>query len=350
MNTYLTGLLPREIAAACGFDRPFRGTQVFKWLCRGALSFEDMTNVSALERERLTGLFPALLGTSIDGRFQDEDGTVKLRLRLNDGAAVETVLLTDIEGRKTACISTQVGCPMACAFCKTGTLGFLRNLEAFEIVEQFLHLNRLYGRPSNLVFMGMGEPLLNLAEVRKSIDIFSHPDGLGLSLRKITISTCGLPDGIRDLADKGPHARLAVSLTSAVEATRCGLMPVNRTHGLEELRESLVYYQAKTNDRITLEAVLIGGQNDRPEDAQALIEWARPLRVQVNLIPWNPVPDLPYREPSRRAVEDIVTALESAGIPTTRRMRRGRGVLGACGQLGEILPEKAAPPAPPDSD
>jgi len=227
---------------------------------------------------------------------------------------------------------------MACAFCKTGSLGFLRNLEAYEIVEQYLHLTRLYGRPSNLVFMGMGEPLLNLPEVRKTIDVLSYPDGLGLSLRKITISTCGLPDGIRDLADRGPHVRLAVSLTAADEEVRSRLMPVNRTRGgLIELREALLYYQSKTNDRITLEAVLVGGQNDRPEDARALIEWSRPLKVQVNIIPWNPIPELPLHEPSRRAVEDMILALESAGIATTRRMRRGRGVLGACGQLGETL-------------
>lgn len=337
MPRRLSGLLPHEIAEDCGFDRPFRGTQVFKWLAGGALSFQDMTNLPGPERERLTLLYPSLLGTAVDGRFRDEDGTVKLRLRLPDGAAVETVLLTDIEGRKTACISTQVGCPMACAFCKTGTLGFLRNLEAFEIVEQYLHLTRMFGRPSNLVFMGMGEPLLNLPEVRRSVEILAHPDGLGLSLRKITISTCGLTDGIRDLADSGPHVRLAVSLTSAVDEIRSGLMPVNRAQGLSELRDALAYYQAKTCDRITLEAVLIGGVNDRRQDMEAIVEWSRPLKVQVNLIPWNPVPDLPFREPSRRAVEDAVTLLESAGIPVTRRMRRGRGVLGACGQLGETL-------------
>lgn len=337
MGSFLTGLLPPEITAACGFDRDFRGIQVFKWISQGAVTFSDMTNLPAPERERLSGAYPALMGTVVDGRFQDPDGTVKLRLRLPDGAAVETVLLTDIEGRRTACISTQVGCPMACAFCKTGSLGFLRDLEAFEIVEQYLHLARLFGRPSNLVFMGMGEPLLNLSAVRKSVDILSHPDGLGLSHRKITVSTCGLPAGIRDLADRGPLVRLAVSLTAAKDEIRSLLMPVNRTHGLAELKDALLYYQEKTNDRITLEAVLIGGQNDRPEDARALIEWIRPLKVQVNFIPWNPIPDFPFREPTRRSVEDMILALESAGVPTTRRMRRGRGVLGACGQLGETL-------------
>lgn len=332
--------MPQEIAAQCGFDRSFRGTQIFKWITRGALSFEDMTDLPASERANLAKLYPNLLGTSVDARFQDPDGTVKLRLRLSDGAAVEAVLLTDIEGRKTACISTQVGCPMACAFCKTGTLGFLRNLAAFEIVEEYLHLVRLFGRPSNLVFMGMGEPLLNLPEVRKAVSLLSHPDGIGLSLRKITVSTCGLPEAIRDLADNGPHVRLAVSLTSAIEEKRSALMPVNRTHGLSELKDALLHYQERTNDRITLEAVLLGGSNDGPEDARAIVEWARPLKVQVNLIPWNPVPELPFREPSRKAVEAMILALESAGIPTTRRMRRGRGVLGACGQLGDTLKAK----------
>ena len=337
MIPFLSGLLPHEIAEACDLDKPFRGVQIFKWIAGGAVSFEDMTNISASERERLSALFPSLLGTTVDGRFQDEDGTIKLRLRLPDKAAVETVLLTDIEGRKTACLSTQVGCPMACAFCKTGSLGFLRNLEAFEIVEQYLHLARLFGRPSNLVFMGMGEPLLNLPEVRKAVEIIAHPDGVRLSLRKITVSTCGLPDGIRDLADNGPSVRLAVSLTTADEEIRSRLMPINRTHGLSELKDALLYYQDKMNERITLEAVLIDGENDRPEDAETLIRWIRPLKVQVNLIPWNPIEGFPFQEPSRRAVESMISALESAGIPVTRRMRRGRGVSGACGQLGETL-------------
>lgn len=307
-----------------------------------------MTNIPAAERDYLAGRFPVLMETSVDESFLDADGTVKLRLRLTDGAAVEAVLLTDIEGRRTACLSTQVGCPMGCAFCRTGGLGFLRNLEAFEITEQYLHLARLYGRPSNLVFMGMGEPLLNLREVRKAVAVLSHPDGIGLSLRKITISTCGLPDGIRNLADEGPRVRLAVSLVTAVEELRNELMPVNRAHGLVELKAALEYHQSRTGDRITLEVVLIRERNDSPRDIRALLEWARPLKVQVNLIPWNPVPDLPFREPSRRAVEEAAAILESAGIPATRRMRRGRGILGACGQLGDTLHAPGSASAPPD--
>ncbi len=345
MRVPLTGMEGAEIAEAAGFDKGFRALQVFKWIARGAAAFADMSDLSIPERERLERAFGPLYGTRVDATLEDGDGTVKLRVRLEDGAAVECVLLTDIEGRMTACISTQVGCPMACAFCKTGTLGFLRNLAAHEIVEQYLHLAKRYGRPSNLVFMGMGEPLLNLDAVRKAISVLSSPDGFDLSYRKITISTCGMVDGIRDLAANGPHVRLAVSLTAADDALRSELMPVNKRWPLAELKAALLDYQKATGDRITLEAALMGDRNCGPGEAEKLARFIGRMKAQVNLIPWNPVDGLPFKEPSRTQVESMEKRLEELGVVVNQRMKRGRGVSGACGQLGdtgEVSPERCA--------
>ncbi|MBN2873798.1 MAG: 23S rRNA (adenine(2503)-C(2))-methyltransferase RlmN [Spirochaetales bacterium] len=330
-----TGLLPQEIAEALALRPAFRGKQVFKWICSGALSFEEMTDLPAADRARLSGR--PLFSSAVSETLESDDGSVKLKIRLSDGAAVEAVLLTDADGRMTACLSTQVGCPMGCAFCKTGTLGFLRNLGTDEIVEQYLHLAAIRGRPSNIVYMGMGEPLLNIDAVRASIAILSHPDGFCVSKRKITISTCGIVPGIYDLADNGPHVRLAISLTAATDELRNSLMPVNRTWNLAALKEALLYYQSKSGDRITLEAAIMGGENSDIASANAMADWISPISAQVNVIPWNPVEGLPYREPSRDAVRAFEEVLEKRGINTVRRARRGRGVSGACGQLGDTL-------------
>jgi 23S rRNA (adenine2503-C2)-methyltransferase len=273
--------------------------------------------------------------------LDDSDGSRKLAVGLDDGSVVECVLLSDREGRKTACLSTQVGCPMGCAFCRTGQMGFARNLEVDEIIDQYILLDAGLARVSNVVFMGMGEPLLNLPEVRRAVAWLEHPRGPGISSRKITISTCGIAAGIRDLADSGPHVRLAVSITTADPGLRARLMPVEGSNPLPELREALAYYQSKTDRRLTLEAVILGGVNSRAEDATLLAEFIRPLKAQLNLIPWNPVPGLPFRSPRREEIEAFERALAKAGVDFTRRARRGRGVSGACGQLGSVLERHA---------
>jgi 23S rRNA (adenine2503-C2)-methyltransferase len=301
-----------------------------------------MTDLPLSERERLKSLFPRIASSESATEVEDPDGSLKIQLRLGDGAAVECVLLEDIEGRKTACLSSQVGCPMGCAFCRTGALGYLRDLSAGEIMEQFhlLFARRREGPISNVVFMGMGEPCANLAAVRKAISILSG--GVGISLRKITISTCGLVPGILDLAENGPAVRLAVSLTVADDELRSRLMPVNRSWGLDALKDALAAYQGATGERITLECAIMGGVNSSPASARQLIDWIGRLQVQVNVIPWNKVPGLPFAEPSRDELEAYMAALDAAGIVASRRMRRGRGVMGACGQLGDTLraPEK----------
>jgi 23S rRNA (adenine2503-C2)-methyltransferase len=259
-----------------------------------------------------------------------------LQIRLADGAAVECVLLEDIEGRRTACLSSQVGCPMGCAFCKTGSLGYLRDLSAGEIMEQFHFLSSGENTPvSNVVFMGMGEPMANLVEVRKAIGILTG--AVGMSLRKITISTSGLVPGILELAQMGPAVRLAVSLTVADDEIRSNLMPINKSYNLAALKEALVAYQAATRERITLECALMGGVNASPESARKLLSWIGELKVQVNVIPWNKVPGLAFSSPTRDELAAYMGVLESAGVVSSRRMSRGRGVMGACGQLGDTL-------------
>ena len=337
MVVYPSGLLQDEILSLVGFEQPFRARQVYDWITRGTGDFAGMTNLPGSERDRLTKHFGTLRSSTVSSEFNDEDGSLKLQIRLRDGAAVECVILEDIEGRKTACLSSQVGCPMGCQFCRTGQLGFLRNLGPDEILEQYYFLKERRGFISNVVFMGMGEPLLNLPAIRKSIAILSDPEGIGMSLRKITISTSGIVPGILDLAANGPRVRLAVSLTTADEAIRTELMPVNKSWNLDVLKAALVEYQEKTGERITLEAVLTGNRNASIESARALVRWVRPLKAQVNLIPWNVVPGLPFETPTKAQVKAFTEVLENAGLVAVQRMHRGRGVMGACGQLGDTL-------------
>jgi 23S rRNA (adenine2503-C2)-methyltransferase len=306
-----------------------------------------MTDLPQTLREDLESRF-TLYSTGVSARQEDSDGTVKLRFTLRDGVKVEGVLLTDGGGRRTACISSQAGCAMGCVFCKTGSLGFLRNLDSAEIVEQFLHLRREGAGAggegpeiANIVFMGMGEPLLNLPELRRALGILTDPQGLGLSRRRLTLSTAGIIRGIRDLADNGPGIRLAVSLTAADEALRRALMPVTAANPLPRLKAALAYYQEKAGRRITLEAVLLGGINTRPRDAAALADFAQGLDAAVNLIPWNPAEGLsfegrPLREPAPAEVQDFSRELARRGITVTRRLRKGLNIRGACGQLGEL--------------
>jgi 23S rRNA (adenine2503-C2)-methyltransferase len=318
----------------------FRSKQIFKWIARGSANFDTMTDLSQELRKDLSGRF-LVHETHVSETLTDSDGTIKLQMALQDGTKIEAVVLVDGEGRKTACISTQVGCPMACAFCKTGSLGFLRNLSAAEITEQLYHCRAVAGDISNIVIMGMGEPLLNLENLRTAMSIWSDPAGLGMSRRRMTISTSGIISGIRDLADHGPEVRLAVSLTTADPAMREMLMPVTKANPLPELKEALRYFQSKQDKRITLEAVMLGGLTTRKEDALAIGAFAKGLDVIINLIPWNPVEGMgingkDFREPTDREIDQMVKLLEQRGLSVTRRYRKGRGVSGACGQLGSV--------------
>ncbi len=330
----IAGLLPDEICQQFGFPQAFRGKQIFKWIGNGAVSFSEMTNLSFDMRQELEEK-AVLRSSRISQILRDTDGTVKLQIELKDGLAIETVLLIDRQGRKTACVSCQAGCAMKCAFCQTGTLGLARNLTPAEIVEQFLFLEHETGMLDNIVFMGMGEPMMNLEGIRKAVSILTNKEGRNLSPRRITLSTCGVIKGIYDLADNGPSLRLAVSLTTADEDLRYELMPVTKGNPLTELKKAIAYYAEKTGKRVTLEAALLHGKNTGPESAARMIDFARGTDVNINLIPWNPVSTLPFAEPSSVECASFVAKLERAGLNVTLRTRRGREINGACGQLGK---------------
>jgi len=341
--------LERILQQTCGLTLPrFRAEQIFKWIAGGVCGFEEMSNLPQALRNELAEKFILRPAVTTEKHCGD-DGSMKLALQFSDGVWAEAVLLSDGMGRRTCCLSTQAGCPVGCVFCKTGT-GFSRNLGSAEIVEQFLLLEKTAkeisgadsgARPvSNIVVMGMGEPLLNLGELRRALDVITCKQGLGFSKRRITVSTCGIAQGIADLAANGPAVRLAFSLTTADEDLRRRLMPITASQPLHEVKEAIRYFQEKGGGRITLEAVLLGGINTRPEDAQSIADFAKGLDAAINLIPWNPVKGLEFEgkalnPPSTAEVETFTRALEEQGLNVTRRFRRGRGVMGACGQLGK---------------
>jgi 23S rRNA (adenine2503-C2)-methyltransferase len=315
----------------------YRAEQVFAWINKGVDSFDAMNNLPLVQRRELDGRF-CLRKTTLIKKLDGKGGAAKLQIGVS-GGLVEAVVLTDGSGRHTACLSTQLGCAMGCIFCKTGLMGLTRNLDSAEITEQFYHIRRFYPDISNIVFMGMGEPLLNLCELRRSIDVFCDT----MSPRRVTVSTCGLADGIEALADEGPAVRLAVSLTTAREELRERLMPVSRANPLERLKAALLYHQTRIGRRITLEAVLLGGINVGPEDAGAMAAFASGLDVVLNIIPWNPVAGIyfdgaPLKEPSYVEIRDFCAELERRGLKTVLRRRKGRGLSAACGQLGSVLP------------
>jgi 23S rRNA (adenine2503-C2)-methyltransferase len=342
----LAGLLPEEIVSCLSLPQTFRGVQIFKWIGSGVTSFESMTNISETLRTELAEK-AELRSSAVTNTLKDPDGTIKLQITLHDGLAVETVLLTDRDNRKTACVSCQAGCAMKCAFCKTGTLGLVRNLSAAEIVEQFLFLEKTAGPLDNIVFMGMGEPMMNLPEIRKAVAVLTDKRGRNLSGRRITLSTSGVIKGIYDLADNGPLIRLAVSLTTADENLRNRLMPVSLANPLPELRKAIAYYIEKTGKRVTLEAALLSGENTGAESARHLIDFAKELDVNINVIPWNPVEGLPFKEPSFEESASFVSMLEKEGLNITLRTRRGRKIGGACGQLGRT---QSQPPSQDTED
>ncbi|MBP5359277.1 MAG: 23S rRNA (adenine(2503)-C(2))-methyltransferase RlmN [Treponema sp.] len=329
----ISGLLSEEICSELDIQPAFRGRQIFQWISKGAMSFQEMTNIDKATREKLEAK-ACIYSSSVTDILRDKDGTIKLQITLDDGRAIETVLLTDREGRKTACVSCQAGCGMGCRFCQTGTLGFGRNLSAGEIVQEFFMLEKEAGTLDNIVFMGMGEPMQNLDAIRKAISILASKEGRNLSTRRITLSTCGLIKGIYELADKGPSIRLAVSLTTADPILREELMPVSKANPLPDLKKAIQYYTEKTGMRITLEAALLSGQNTGKESAERLIEFARGLDAYINLIPWNPVPNLPFSTPTSAECRSFVHILENAGLNVNLRTRRGAEIGGACGQLG----------------
>ena len=329
----LCGVPLRELESILAPLPRYRAVQVFSWISSGVDSFQAMNNLPLEQRRELDGRF-CLRKTTLIEKLEDGAGAAKLRIGVS-GGAVEAVVLTDGAGRRTACLSTQLGCAMGCVFCRTGLMGLTRNLDSAEITEQFYHIRKFYPDIANIVFMGMGEPLLNLPELRRALDVLCRK----MSPRRVTVSTCGLVDGIESLACEGPAVRLAVSITSAREELRRRLMPVSAANPLRRLKEALLHHQERQRRRITLEAVLLGGINSGADDASAMAAFAEGLDVVVNLIPWNPVEGLcfegvPLREPSAGELYRFCAELEKRGLKTVLRRKKGRSVCGACGQLG----------------
>jgi len=264
--------------------------------------------------------------------LSDPDGSAKYLFELADGERIESVLLPE-EDRRTLCASTQVGCPMGCAFCATGRIQFRRNLTAGEIVDQVNTVEQHAGRITNLVYMGMGEPLLNYDAVLKSLRILNHSAGKNIGIRHITISTSGIVPGITKLADEEIRPRLAISLSAPTDALRSKLMPVTHKYPLAELLEAVRTYQARTGQRVTFEYVLIDKVNDSIMHARLLVKLLRGLRYNVNLIEHNPFSGCQFTGSSRQRIQRFASALKEAGVETTIRFRMGRRIKAACGQL-----------------
>jgi 23S rRNA (adenine2503-C2)-methyltransferase len=333
----VTGLLCAEVedlVETLGQPR-YRGRQLFRWVqARRVRELGAMSDLARPFREMLHAHIR--IGRPEPAREQRAtDGTRKFLLRLGDGEEIESVLIPD-EDRLTACISTQVGCPLACRFCVTGLMGIRRNLRAAEIVGEVLTLQDALAegeRISNLVLMGMGEPLLNFPEVERAIRILTDGLGANLSARRITLSTAGHVPGIKRLAESDLGVNLAVSLSATTDAVRDRLMPINKRWPIAELLQACRDYPLPNRRRLTFEYVMLDGENDTDADAVHLVRLLRGIRCKVNLIPFNATPDLPDRPSPRKRVETFQKILHDAGLTATIRESRGRDIAAACGML-----------------
>lgn len=348
--TNLKGLVLRELqdfVESLG-ERKFRAAQIFSWMyAKGAQSFDEMTDIS---REFRTVLAAKATLENLDLVRQSvspKDGTTKFLFRLNDALLIESVLIPpglespDAGQRLTLCMSTQVGCPLDCKFCATGTMGFRRNLSAGEIVDQVIQAQRLASRRiTNLVYMGMGEPMLNYDNVMKSVDIITDDRSLNIGVRHITISTAGYADSIRRMADENRKVKLALSLHSLVNEKRIQLMPITKKYSVEELVDALEYYYHKTRRRPTFEYIPFDGFNDTTEDIRKFVKLSKRIPCKVNIIPFH---SIDFTAPSgfaatlaptpRGRVEQFAQALREANITVMVRSSSGEDIEAACGQL-----------------
>lgn len=315
----------------------FKGDQVYQWIWqKGVHGFECMTNLSLAHRTLLEDYF-VINHIAVAKQQHSADGTIKNAVTLHDQAVVESVLIPTLE-RTTACVSSQVGCSLDCKFCATASLTRMRNLNADEIYDQVVMMNQQsrthFNRPlSNIVFMGMGEPLMNYKNVLTAIEKITHPEGLGMGVRRITLSTSGIPKMIRKMADEAVKFGLAVSLHSARQALREKIMPFANRFPLEELKSALQYWYEKTKQKITFEYVVWKGVNDSAEDIAALVQFCLDVPSKVNIIEYNPIGEAGFVQADHNAVLAYTQALEKNRIPVTIRRSRGRDIDAACGQL-----------------
>ncbi|MGM0496674.1 MAG: 23S rRNA (adenine(2503)-C(2))-methyltransferase RlmN [Bacteroidota bacterium] len=317
--------------------KAFRAKQVYEWLWqKGVGSFDDMTNLSKEDRKVLEENFD-LLPILLKDEQKSKDGTIKCAFELYDGHLVESVLIPSAK-RVTACISTQVGCQLGCSFCATAKIPFKRNLEVGEIFDQVVYLNQLAEKSyqmhlSNIVYMGMGEPLNNYENLIDSANIISAEEGLNFSPRRITVSTVGIPDKIKRLVKDNARFNLGVSLHTAINAKRDQIIPINKKYNLDQLKEALVYYHKETGNRIIFEYLMLGGFNDDQSDARALADYCRNFPVKVNLIEYNPIGKDAFKKSTEQKTEEFKAFLEKRNMIVTIRRSRGVDIDGACGQL-----------------
>lgn len=317
----------------------FRAKQIFKWIYNKQVdNFSQMTDIPKHYREELSRVAQINELKLLTFEKSNCDGTIKFLFELKDGEKIESVLIPD-ESRLTLCVSTQVGCPIDCKFCATGAMGFRRNLTAGEIIDQIIQAQKYAERRiTNIVFMGMGEPLLNLKNLIKAIDIITNDDGIRIGARKITISTVGIPDKIKELADTGRKVKIALSLHTLDENLRSKLIPIASKYPISSLLEALRYYYKKIGLRITYEYILFDGLNDRDEDVENLVELAKMIPCKINLLKFHPVdfiridPILKILKPSRK-LEEFAQKLRENNLTVFVRSNAGEDIKAACGQL-----------------
>jgi 23S rRNA (adenine2503-C2)-methyltransferase len=317
----------------------FRANQVWEWLWKkGAHSFEQMTNLSKPLREWLDDQF--VIRFIVEDKVQHSyDGTIKTRFRLHDGHLIESVLIpVPDDNRFTVCVSSQVGCSLTCAFCATGQMKRVRNLDAAEIYDQVLLVNRqceaTFGHPlTNIVYMGMGEPLLAYRPVMESIDRITSPAGLGMSPKRITVSTAGIAKMIKQLAEDNSKVNLALSLHAPTDEKRNEIMPINEQNSLDVLMDALHYFHQKTGNRLSYEYIAFNNFNESYEDAVALLELCKRFPVRVNIIEYNTVEGLDFTKASEDKIDRFARFLSNNGVMTTVRRSRGKDIDAACGQL-----------------
>ena len=324
-----------KLALAVGEPR-YRGRQLFHALYQERkFDLSRITSFPKVLRRQLAQEFQAML-PEVEKIFRSADGTARYLLRLADGKEIEAVYMPE-ESRKTLCISTQAGCAVDCKFCLTGVLGFSRNLTAGEIVGQVLRLCQENHWPTgeklNLVFMGMGEPMLNYENVLAAVRLLADPDGIGISTARMTLSTAGVVPGIERLGKEPVRPKLAISLNAPTDAVRDRIMPINRKWPIDELLRACREFPLRPREKLTFEYVLLAGVNDSIEDARTLARLVKPLTAKVNLIGLNPGPDLPFRTPSDEKVLAFQQVLKKAGVRAFIRKPRGRDIFAACGQL-----------------
>ncbi|GAB4138093.1 MAG: 23S rRNA (adenine(2503)-C(2))-methyltransferase RlmN [Planctomycetaceae bacterium] len=326
-------------------ESAYRADQIRRWIFgKRICDFQDMHDVPAGLREQLDERF-AILAANLVRHQIAKDRTEKLLLELTDGNFVECVLMRETR-RRTVCISTQVGCAMGCKFCASGLLGLKRNLSSGEILEQILRVDRLLKpteRITNLVVMGIGEPLANLPALKQTLETLNEKGGFGLGARRVTISTVGLPEKIREMASWGKAYNLAVSLHAPNDELRNQIVPVNRTIGLQAVLSAADDYFEQTGRRVTYEYVLLGGTNDTDACARELAALLKNRNAHVNLIPMNDVQELPFQSPSLPRTQRFVDLLEQGGVNVTVRKRKGADIDAACGQLRLQAESKSTP-------